>query len=180
MSGHSKWSNIKHKKAASDFKKSTIFTKLAKKIQIAVKMRGTGDPEFNPTLRTILDEARSVNMPNENIKRAIEKGAGIGEDSAIMEMVYEAYGPGGIGIMITTTTDNHNRTVGEIKSILDKKGGSLGGPGSVSYLKNLDPIPMIELFGDDMKKARLLLSALDDHEDVTDVWTNLGDNNTDE
>lgn len=180
MSGHSKWSNIKHKKAASDFKKSAVFTKLSKKIQIAVKTFGSGDPEFNPTLRTILEEARSMNMPNENIKRAIEKGLGTGEGSFITEIVYEAYGPGGVGIMITTATDNHNRTVGELKSILDKKGGSLGGPGSVSYLKTLEPIPMIELEGAELEKMHVLLSALDDHEDVTDLWTNLKDSNADE
>lgn len=172
MSGHSKWSNIKHKKAVSDFKKSAIFTKLAKKIQIAVKTYGSGESEFNPTLRTILEEARSENMPRENIKRAIDRGLG-GGSNLITEVVYEAYGPGGIGIMITSATDNHNRTVGEIKSILDKNGGNLGGPGSVSYMKNLDPIPMISLAGEDLIKANDLLEALDNHEDVTEIWTNL-------
>lgn len=121
-----------------------------------------------------------MNMPNENIKRAIEKGLGVGEGSFITESVYEAYGPGGMGIMITTATDNHNRTVGEIKAILDKKGGNLGGPGSVAYLKTLVPIPMIELRGEDLERARLLLSSLGDHEDVTDLWTNLRDSNIDE
>lgn len=177
MSGHSKWSNIKHKKAASDFKKSGVFTKLSKKIQIAVKTFGSGNPEFNPTLRTILEDARSVNMPSDIIKRAIEKGSGEG-GYLITEAVYEAYGPGGIGIIITAATDSKNRTSGEIKTLLDKNGGNLAGPGAVSYMKHLNPIPMIELIDVELEQANKLLELLDDHDDVTDLWTNLVSNSS--
>lgn len=179
MSGHSKWSTIKHKKAITDSKRGAVFTKLAKKITIAVKTFGSGNPEFNPTLRTILEDARSMNMPNDIIKRAIEKGLGSG-DYSITEAVYEAYGPGGIGIIITTATDSKNRTSGEIKTLLDKNGGNLASPGSVAYMKHLSPIPMIELVDDDLEQASKLLELLDDHDDVTDLWTNLVNKSSDE
>lgn len=179
MSGHSKWSTIKHKKAITDSKRGTVFTKLAKKIQIAVKTFGSGKSEFNPTLRTILEDARSLNMPSDIIKRAIEKGSGTG-DYLITEAVYEAYGPGGIGIIITAATDSKNRTSGEIKTLLDKNGGNLAGPGSVSYMKHLSPIPMIELVDGELEKANKLLELLDDHDDVTDLWTNLVSKSNDE
>ena len=179
MSGHSKWSTIKHKKAITDSKRAAVFTKLAKKIQIAVKTNGSGNPEFNPTLRTILEDARSVNMPSDIIKRAIDKGLGSG-DYSITEAVYEAYGPGGIGIIITAATDSKNRTSGEIKTLLDKNGGNLAGPGAVSYMKQITPIPMIELSGEELESAQKLLELLDDHDDVTDLWTNLANNSTDE
>lgn len=173
MSGHSKWSTIRHKKALEDSKKGAAFTKVAKKIQIAVKGGGSGDPEMNPALRTVLDEARAVNMPAENIKRAIDKALGVGGGSQIEEIIYEGYGPGGVGLMITTATDNRNRTGGEIKNILEKGGGSLGGPGSVSYLKTIQPTPEIELVDKDLDKCLDLIEALEDHEDVIDVWSNL-------
>lgn len=174
MSGHSKWSNIKHKKAAEDSKKGKIFTVLAKKIQIATKNGGSGDPIMNPSLRTILDEARSVNMPNENIKRAIERGLGNGEGTEIFEVVYEAYGPGGIGMMITAATDNKNRTGTEVKVALEKNGASMAGIGSVSYLKNLNPIPTVTLEGDDLERFEKIVESVEDLEDVTDVWSNQG------
>jgi YebC/PmpR family DNA-binding regulatory protein len=173
MSGHSKWSTIKHKKALEDSKRGAVFTKVAKKIQIAAKQGGSGDPDKNPTLRAILEEARSVNMPNDNVRRAIEKALGGGEGSNIEEIIYEGYGPGGVGLMITTATDNRNRTGSEIKSLLEKSGGSLAGPGSVSYLKNISPLPTITLTGEDTQRMNDLMMKLDDQDDVVDVWTNL-------
>ena len=173
MSGHSKWSTIKHKKAIEDAKRGAAFTKIAKKIQIAAKMGGSGDSESNPFLRAVLEEARGVNMPSDNIRRAIEKAMGGGEDSQIEEIVYEAYGPGGVGFLITAATDNRNRTGGEIKQIVDRGGGSLGAPGSVSYLKHIQPVPMITLAGGDKENCQRLMAVLSEHEDVVAVWTNL-------
>ncbi|MEK7524838.1 MAG: YebC/PmpR family DNA-binding transcriptional regulator [Patescibacteria group bacterium] len=173
MSGHSKWSTIKHKKAIEDAKRGAAFTKIAKKIQIAVRTGGSGDPESNPFLRAVLEEARGVNMPSDNIHRAIEKALGGTADSQIEEIIYEAYGPGGVGFLITAATDNRNRSGGEIKQIVDRGGGSLGAPGSVAYLKHIQPVPMITLTGGDKEKCQRLIEALSEHEDVVDVWTNL-------
>lgn len=173
MSGHSKWSTIKHKKAAEDAKRGAAFTKIAKKIQIAAKKGNSGDPEANPFLRSVLEEARSVNMPSDNVRRAIDKALGGGEGSQIEEITYEAYGFGGVGFLITAATDNRNRTSGEIKSIVDKAGGNLGSPGSVSYLKNIQPVPLIHLEGNDRLGCLGLIEALENQDDVVDVWTNL-------
>lgn len=173
MSGHSKWSTIKHKKAIEDAKKGSVFTKIAKKIQIAARRGNSGDPEINPFLRQALEEARSANMPGDNVRRAIEKALGGSEGSQIEEIVYEAYGPGGVGLLITTATDNRNRTGGEIKQIVDRTGGSLGAPGSVSYLKHIQPVPMITLTGGERENCQRLIEELGEHEDVVDVWTNL-------
>ncbi len=173
MSGHSKWSTIKHKKAEADSKRGAAFTKIAKKIHIATQKGKSGDPEMNPFLRTVLDEARAVNMPSDNVRRAIDKALGGGDGSQMEEIVYEAYGLGGVGFLITAATDNRNRTGGEIKSIVDKGGGGLGSPGSVSYLKNIQPVPTIRLEGGDLESCLGLIEALEDQDDVLDVWTNL-------
>ena len=134
MSGHSKWSNIKNKKAAIDSKRSGIFTKMAKAIAVSVKKGGgVGDPTMNFALRLAVDRARAVNMPKENIERAIEKGMGKGGSAEMEELVLEGYGPGGVALVIEAVTDNRNRTVAEIKNILEKHGGRLGEPGSVMY-----------------------------------------------
>ncbi|MEK7063862.1 MAG: YebC/PmpR family DNA-binding transcriptional regulator, partial [Patescibacteria group bacterium] len=106
MSGHSKWSTIKHKKAIEDAKKGSVFTKIAKKIQIATRRGNSDDPVINPFLRQALEEARSVNMPGDNVRRAIEKALGGAEGSQVEEISYEAYGPGGVGLLITAATDN--------------------------------------------------------------------------
>lgn len=176
MSGHSKWSTIKHKKAAEDAKRGAAFTKIAKKIQIAAKKGNSGDPEANPFLRSILEEARSVNMPSENVRRSIDKALGGGEGSQIEEIIYEVYGIGGVGFMITAATDNRNRTGGEIKSIIDKAGGSMGSPGSVSYLKNILPIPLVHLKGEDLLRSHQLIESLEEQDDVVEIWTNLDPN----
>jgi len=133
MSGHSKWSTIKRKKAANDAKRGKIFTKLIREIATAARMGG-GDPDSNPRLRLACDKARSANMPKDNIERAIEKGTGAGERDAYEEVTYEGYGPGGVAVYIETLTDNKNRTVGEVRHVLTKHGGNLGSSGCVGYL----------------------------------------------
>jgi YebC/PmpR family DNA-binding regulatory protein len=133
MSGHSKWATIKRKKGAADAKRGQMFTKLARELQLAA--REGGDPNFNFRLRLIIDKAKAENMPKDNIDRAIKRGAGIGEDGAILEEVtYEGYGPHGVAIYIQTVTDNRNRTVAEIRRALTRAGGSLGESGSVGWL----------------------------------------------
>lgn len=175
MSGHSKWSTIKHQKGIEDSKRSAVFTKIAKKIHIAVKKGASGDMNANPFLRACVEEARSVNMPMDNIKRAIDKALGAGASDASEEIVYEAYGPGGVGLMVTAVSDNRNRTGGEIKNVLDKHDAKLGGPGSVSYMLSISPLPTITLNGGDLEKMKDLLDKLSDLEDVVDVWSNLAE-----
>ncbi len=133
MSGHSKWSTIKHKKAALDSKRSGVFTKAANAITVAVRTGGSPDPEFNFGLRLAIEQAKSVNMPKDNIARAVDRGAGRGEGGALEEIVLEGYGPEGVAIVVVCVTDSHNRTVAEIKNLLEKNGGSLGEPGSVLF-----------------------------------------------
>jgi len=173
MSGHSKWSTIKHQKAIEDNKRGAVFTKIAKKIHIAVKKGGSGDINGNPFLRACVDEARAVNMPMENIKRAIEKGLGVGGENISEEVVYEAYSREGVGILITAVSDNRNRTAAEINSVLNKHEAKMGGPGSVSYMKSLSPIPMIKLDEESKIRVEELLEALEDLDDVVDIWSNL-------
>jgi len=134
MSGHSKWHSIKHKKGAADAKRGKIFTVHAKLITIAAR-DGGGDPEMNPTLRVAIDNAKSDNVPNANIERAVKRGTGELKDSAILEEItYEGYGPAGIAVYIQSVTDNKNRTVSNIKNILTKNGGNMGTSGSVAYM----------------------------------------------
>ncbi|MDD5383234.1 MAG: YebC/PmpR family DNA-binding transcriptional regulator [Candidatus Margulisbacteria bacterium] len=132
MSGHSKWATIKHKKARTDAARGKVFTKIIKEITTAAKVGG-GDPEGNPRLRLAVDKAKEANMPNDNIKRAIDKGAG-GGGAAMEELAYEGYGPGGVAFMVEVMTDNRNRSAGEIRSIFEKGGGNLGATGSVAYM----------------------------------------------
>jgi YebC/PmpR family DNA-binding regulatory protein len=133
MSGHSKWASIKHKKGALDAKRGKIFTKIIREMSIAARLGG-GDPNSNPRLRTAVDKAKSVNMPADNIKRAIQKGTGELEGMAYEDITLEGYGPGGVAILVEGTSDNRNRTVSEIRHILTKNGGNLGTAGSVSYM----------------------------------------------
>lgn len=173
MSGHSKWSTIKHQKAIEDNKRGSVFTKIAKKIHIAVKKGSSGDVLSNPFLRACVEEARSINMPMENINRAVEKGLGVSGASSVEEVVYEAYSREGVGIMITAVTDNRNRTTGEMNSILNKHEAKLGSLGSVSYMKTILPVPTINLDVESREKVEILLEILTNHDDVVDVWSNL-------
>jgi YebC/PmpR family DNA-binding regulatory protein len=133
MSGHSKWSTIKRKKGAADAKRGAIFTRLAREIALAARVGG-GDPESNFSLRIAVDKARGANMPKDNIERAIKRGTGEGKDSvAIEEMMYEGYAPHGIALIIHCVTDNRNRTVADVRHILNRYGGSMGETGSVAW-----------------------------------------------
>ena len=133
MSGHSKWSTIKRKKGKEDEKRGKIFTKLIKEISVAARTGG-GDPEANPRLRSAVDAAKGANMPKDNIERAIKKGTGELPGVNYEESIYEAYGPGGVALYIEVLTDNKNRTVGEIRHILSKHGGSMAEAGSVAWM----------------------------------------------
>ncbi|MBN2057440.1 MAG: YebC/PmpR family DNA-binding transcriptional regulator [Candidatus Saganbacteria bacterium] len=135
MSGHSKWSTIKHKKAKTDAVRGKVFTKIIREIVSAAK-QGGGDIEANPRLRLAVDKAREANMPSDNIDRAIAKATGTGEGMTIDEVTYEGYGPSGVAVMIEAMTDNKQRTVAEIRNIFTKAGGNMGSSGCVSYLFN--------------------------------------------
>jgi YebC/PmpR family DNA-binding regulatory protein len=136
MAGHSKWKQIKRKKAVTDQKRASQWTKLIREITVAARMGG-GDAEGNPRLRLAIDTARSANMPNENIDRAVKKGTGDLEGVEYQEIAYEAYGPGGVAIYIEALTDNLNRTVADIRHVLSKHGGNLGQSGSVAWMFDL-------------------------------------------
>lgn len=239
MSGHSKWSTIKRQKGVTDAKRSAVFTKLGRAITIAARQGGP-DPIMNFRLRLAIEKARGGNMPNENVERAIKRGSGNTDGQQIEEVMYEGFGPGGVALLIQTATDNRNRTVGEIRAVLSKLNGSLGGANSVAWqfenkavvriateaLKSLDKegltLDLIEAGAEDVKdvadgleiivsphqfaamqkllidrkistlsadlefvpkqavnlsekdsvKLQAIIEALEDHEDVTAVWTN--------
>jgi YebC/PmpR family DNA-binding regulatory protein len=133
MSGHSKWSTIKHKKGAADAKRGKIFTRLIKEITVAARLGG-GDPASNPRLRSAIQAAKAENMPKENIERGIKKGTGELEGVSYEEVNYEGYGPGGVALLVDCLTDNKNRTVADLKHIFDRHGGSLGEPGCVAWM----------------------------------------------
>ncbi len=181
MSGHSKWNNIKNKKAHEDALKGKVFGQVGRQIRVAVKEGKNGDPASNPSLRLALEKAKAVNMPKANIDRAIEKGLGKSKaGNLIEEVVYEGYGPNGVGMMIYAVTDNRNRTGAEIRGLLERAGGSLGGPGSASYLFEVEPSTQevktkIPLPSDDKTKEAVgeLVDTLEENEDVELVVTNM-------
>jgi len=158
MSGHSKWSSIKHKKGAADAKRGKIFTKLIKEITVAARLGG-GDPDGNPRLRTAIQAGKSENMPKENIERAIKKGTGELEGVSYDEVNYEGYGPGGVAMLLECLTDNKNRTVADIKHLFDRHGGKLGEPGCVSFLFDKKGIVIFER--DNVDEETLLDTALE-------------------
>ncbi len=159
MSGHSKWHSIKHKKGAADAKRGKIFTIHAKLITIAAR-DGGGDPDMNPALRTAIDNAKAANVPNANIDRAIKRGTGEDKEGAeISEVMYEGYGPAGTALYIQAVTDNKNRTVANVKSILSKNGGNMGGAGSVAYLFHKKGLILIK--AEAAKHEDLELTAID-------------------
>ena len=172
MSGHSKWSTIKRKKGALDAKRGKIFTRCIKEISVAVKQGGSGDPDANPRLRLAIEKARSVNMPNDNITRAIKRATG--EDGAAeqMEVRYEGYGPSGTAILVETVTDNKNRTVSEVRHAFSRAGGNLGENGCVSYL--FEQKGLIVIKKDSISEDSLMEIALgngaDDIADESEVW----------
>ncbi|MGA1741063.1 MAG: YebC/PmpR family DNA-binding transcriptional regulator [Pseudohongiellaceae bacterium] len=135
MAGHSKWANIKHRKAGQDAKRAKVFTKIIRELTVAAKLGG-GEVADNPRLRAVVDKALSANMTRDTIDRAIARGAGNSENENLEELVYEGYGPNGIAILVETLTDNKNRTVAEVRHCFTKAGGNLGTSGSVAYLFN--------------------------------------------
>jgi YebC/PmpR family DNA-binding regulatory protein len=179
MSGHSKWSQIKRQKGANDVKRGAIFTKMGREIALTARAGG-GDPDGNFRLRLAIEKARSVNMPQDNIKRAIDKATGAGDGAVFEEIVYEGYGPGGIAVLVETQTDNKNRTAADVRSMFTKSGGQLAGAGAVAW--QFEPRGLITISG--AKDAdEVTLAAIDagaDDVDATDpdrieVYTNPGD-----
>ena len=157
MSGHSHWSTVRHKKGASDAKKGKTFSKVAMMIMQAAR-QGGGKPEENPKLRLAVEKARQINMPKDNIERAIKKGTGELEGVTMEELVYEAYGPGGVAFLVEVLTDNRNRTAPELRKIFETRGGSLAGSNSVAYLfkkKGLFSISAEGVSEDDLLEATL-------------------------
>ncbi len=175
MAGHSKWHNIKRKKEATDAKKGQQFTKVSRLITVAAR-NGGGDPDSNPSLRLAIEKAKSVNMPKDNIERAIQKGTGGSDGAGYDEIVYEGYGPEGVAFMVFALTDNRNRTVAEIKNIFDKHGGTLGNPGSASYIfdaKTKEPLFSVPVSDKSViDTLESLTESLEENEDVQDVYFN--------
>jgi YebC/PmpR family DNA-binding regulatory protein len=171
MSGHSKWHTIKHKKGAADAKRGKIFTRIIKELTVAAR-NGGGDQATNPRLRTIIAEAKSVNMPADNIKKAIQRGTGELPGVTYEEITYEGYGPGGAALIIETLTDNKNRTVGELRHLLEKHSGNLGASNSVAWMFDKKGYIVVEKSHADEEK--LLNTALeagaDDMRDDGDNW----------
>jgi len=172
MAGHSKWHNIRLRKGAQDAKRGKQFTKVAREIIVAAKFGGS-DPDANPRLRMAIREARSINMPNDNIERAIKKGSGeLGPGEVYEEATFEGYGPHGVALLISTLTDNRQRTVPEIRSILGKRGGNLGEGGCVSWMferKGVINVDQANATEEDLFEAALDAGA-DDVIDEADTW----------
>lgn len=158
MSGHSKWSTIKRKKGAVDAKRGKIFSRLTKEITVSARLGG-GDPDGNPRLRAAVAAAKQENMPKDNIQRAINKGTGEGGGSNLEEVLYEGYGPEGVAIMVDSLTDNKNRTVSDLRHLFTKYGGSMGEPGSVSWI--FDKKGVIVFDQDAVKEEELFEAALE-------------------
>jgi YebC/PmpR family DNA-binding regulatory protein len=172
MAGHSKWAKLKHQKGKTDAQKSKLFSKLVRFISIEAK-KSKGD-RSSPGLRAAIDKARAANMPAENIDRAIEKASSSGE---LEQVVYEAYGPGGVAVIIEGYTDNKNRTAQEVKHILSEHGVSLANPGAASWAftrveGKLEPGATVEISEEDGAKLSQLLEALEEHDDISEVYTN--------
>jgi YebC/PmpR family DNA-binding regulatory protein len=179
MSGHSKWHSIKHKKALVDARRGQHFTKLARAITVAAR-EGGGDPEGNPALALAVQKARDASMPKDNIERAIAKGTGEGVDAdAIETVLYEGYGPGGVAMLIEALTDNRNRTGADVRHLLGKHGGSLGEPGSVSYLFDKQGVIVVDAARYDEEDLLAAVDAgaedIERDEDVFEVITAPGD-----
>lgn len=176
MSGHNKWSTIKNRKGAVDAKRSKAFTQVAKIIKSAVR-EGGADPKFNPTLRTALEKARAVNMPKDKIQKAIDRGTGrTASGVTIQEIVYEGYGPGGVGMIVIAQTDNTQRTSSTVKNAFNKAGGSLGGPGSVMFLfqrSGDEYVPTMPMTLEDQQlinQLESLVEQLGEDDDIEDIF----------
>ena len=178
MAGHSKWANIKHRKARQDASRGKIWTKVIREITVAAK--GGPDPADNPRLRLALDKANAANMPKDTIKRAIQKGSGTGEMGALEELIFEGYGPNGVAILVETMTDNRNRTVADVRHAFTKFGGNMGTDGSVAYLFNKLGVVHIDLSHEEDEIMEIALDAgaddfsiQDDHYEIITSQGNL-------
>jgi len=160
MSGHSKWSTIKRKKAKIDAQRGKVFTRLAKEIIVAARQGGP-DPEGNARLKTAIMRAKEANIPNDNIMRAIQKGAGGTDGANYEELIYEGYGPGGVAVMLEIMTDNRNRTAGEIRFIFSKNGGNLGETGCVAWMFNEKGVIVVEKADNKLDEDEIMLNAID-------------------
>ena len=171
MSGHSKWSSIKHKKGATDAKRGKVFTRIIKELTVAARVGG-GEPDSNPRLRTVVADAKAANMPADNIKRAIRRGTGEEPGVSYEEATYEGYGPGGAALMLETLTDNKNRTVSEIRHLLSKYGGNLGETNSVAWMFTKQGYILIEKskVDEDGLMGVALDTGADDVRDDQDNW----------
>jgi YebC/PmpR family DNA-binding regulatory protein len=174
MSGHSKWASIKHKKGALDAKRGKIFTRLIKELTVAARGAG-GDPDMNPRLRTIIADAKAANMPAENIKRAIRRGTGEEPGVSYEEAQYEAYGPGGAAVIIDVLTDNKNRTVGELRHLLEKHAGNLASTNAVAWMFTKKGYIVVEkskapVVDEEKLLAAVLDAGADDLQDDGDNW----------
>ena len=171
MSGHSKWHTIKHKKGAADAKRGRVFTRIIKELTVAARAGG-GDPDSNPRLRTVVADAKSVNMPAENIKRAIQRGTGELPGVSYEETTYEGYGPGGAAVIVECLTDNRNRTVGELRHLLAKNNGNLGETNSVAWMFSKKGYIVVDKkAADEEKLLNVVLEAGgDDLRDDEDSW----------
>ena len=169
MAGHSKWANIKHRKARQDASRGKVWTKVIREITVAAK--DGPDPNDNPRLRLALEKANAANMPKDTIKRAIEKGSGTGETGELEEIVFEGYGPGGVAILVETMTDNRNRTVSDVRHAFSKFGGNLGTDGSVSYLfKKLGIIHINKNYSEEKLMENVIESGAQDFTEEDDFF----------
>ena len=169
MAGHSKWANIKHRKARQDASRGKVWTKVIREITVAAK--DGPDPNDNPRLRLALEKANAANMPKDTIKRAIEKGSGTGETGELEEIIFEGYGPGGVAILVETMTDNRNRTVSDVRHAFSKFGGNLGTDGSVSYLfKKLGVIHINKDYSEEMLMENVVESGAQDFSEEDDFF----------
>ena len=161
MSGHSKWHNIQKTKGAQDAKRSQAFTKIAREMIVAVKAGGSGDPNNNSRLATVIAKARAANMPNDNIKRTIEKALGSADASNYETITYEGYGPGGVAVIVETMTDNRNRTASNMRHFFDKYGGNLGASGCVSWSFDQKGVLVIDNEDGDYEEDAVMMDALE-------------------
>lgn len=173
MSGHSKWHTIRRAKGIADQRRGQLFTKLARDITIAVREGGSGDPDMNFRLRLAIEKAKSNNMPSESIQRAIDRGLGRSNETALEEVYYEGYAPGGVALLIETATDNRNRTNADIRATLNKAGGSPGEPGSVSWMFEMKGLITVDLAGTRMDPDEVQLAAIDAGADDVEVEGNV-------
>ena len=161
MSGHSKWHNIQKTKGAADAKRSQAFTKIAREMIVAVKEGGGGDPNHNARLATVIAKAKAVNMPNDNIKRTIDKAVGAGNSDSFEAVTYEGYGPGGVAVIVEGLTDNRNRTAPEVRHAFDKCNGNLGAPGCVSWSFDKKGVIVIDNEDGELNEDAVILDALE-------------------